>query len=921
MSRPKNPPLPANPTCEVGLRRPDGGFSKTSIGVEGRNFYGAPAPAPNTRRKKGEAPPPPPPPSPRLVIGFDTEYVAMKGATRDQIADGEGKYRVLSYQVWCQLWDPGSPEHGREWGDVFYPTEADARFGLDTLLNFAIWSGVASKAVTKVPRLVELVCHYGKADMPALSDFRGMAPLFEAVRNCFITLEDLQLEYGFPGEKVGLSVRVRDTHLLAAEGSKALADLGRVTNIPKISLSDDPAREQHPKENMDVLLREDPALFHEYALTDAKICVRYFEQMRELAQEIIGTPDVPLTLSGLGVERLMRFWEADPQIHVDEVRGLEEVVVRSWNGKVGRYRTRKQKVEMAGLTRGAEIARECYHGGRSEQYWFGPGVETVWTDYDLSSAYPTAMSIMRFPDWNAVRTTTSAEDFTADALGAAWVKFSFPDTVRFPVLPVRTEHGLVFPLTGESYATAPEIALARTLGAELEVKFGVIIPYKADAPAPFKAFVADGIRQRSQYPKGSLRNLSWKEQNNATYGKLAQGLKLRKVYSLRDEATVPLKPSKITNPFYASFTTGYVRAVLGEIMNALAPSVHVFSCTTDGFLSTATDEQIADATKGELCELYRRARVDLLTLDGVVPPGTDAVLEIKKRCRRPLGWRARGQATLLAYGMDVLLAKAGIKAPDHCRTPAEQNQYIVQLFLHRCPGQKHEVKSLTGTRDIVELGNDLVDKTIVRRLNMEYDFKRRPVAGRNYIVGNAWHVTLVTRPWDKVEDFLATRAVLEEHIANGGDVIREMKDFEAFAAVLAAKTGVDRPRYVTKVDPDLSQLRRSLCSAWQHSKAGLNKKASGLTAEQFAETLSAAGLACNRFAVENGAKKPFEPRRCPDTPKVRRVIAALQQHFPKMDGADLLASKVGVIDLTTGHTYDAGSFYLPLELKKLPRAA
>lgn len=920
MRRPKNDPVPAHPTSEVNLRRSDGRFSKTSIGVEGHNFYGAPPPKLKGRRKKGEAPPPPPSTA-RLVIGFDTEYVAMKGVARKQIAEGEGKYRVLSYQVWCQLWDPDSPEHGREWGDVFYPTQAEARFGLDTLINFAIWTGIVSKAVTKVPRQIELVCHYGKADMPALSDFRGMAKMFEAVRNCFITLEDLPLQYDLAGEKVDLSVRVRDTHLLAAEGSKALADLGRVTNIPKVSLSDDPAREQLLKENMDVLLREEPKLFHEYALTDAKICVRYFEQMRELAQEIIGTPDVPLTLSGLGVERLMRFWDADPRIDANEVRGLEEKVDRTFNSRAGRYRTRKVKVPMAGLARGEDLARECYHGGRAEQYWFGPGIEAEWKDYDLSSAYPTAMSLIGFPDWNAVRTPTSADEFTSTTLGVGWVKFRFPESVRYPVLPVRTDHGLVFPLSGESYATAPEIALARQLGAELEIKFGVVIPYKVDAPSPFRDFVADGIRQRGKYPKGSLRNLSWKEQNNATYGKLAQGLKRRNVYSLRDEATVPLKPSKITNPFYASFTTGFVRAVLGEIMNALDPTVHVFSCTTDGFLSTATDAQIADATEGELCQHYRQARVDLLTVDGVTPDGADAVLEVKKRCLRPMGWRARGQATLFAWGLDVLLAKAGIKAPDHCRTPAEQNDYIVQLFLHRSPGQKHEFKSLTGTREIVELGNDLVDKTIVRRLNMEYDFKRRPVAGRNYVVGNAWHVTLVTRPWDKVEDFLATRAVLEEYISGGGDCLRELKDFEAFAAVLTAKTGVDRLSYVTKVDPDLSQLKRSLCAAWQQSQAGLDKKSSGLTAKQFADELKAAGLSCSRADAENGSRKPFEPRRCPNTPKVRRVIAALRKTFPALDEAELLASKVGVIDLASALSSDAGSFRLPLELKKFPNAA
>lgn len=928
MSRTHNTPVPACPTSEVCIRQPDGRFNKTSIGVERLNFYEAPAPKLRGQKKKGEQAQPLPPAA-RLVIGFDTEYVAMKGATREQIAEGEAKYRVLSYQVWCQLWDPDSTEHGNQWGDVFYPTEGDERFGLDTLINFAIWKGVTSEAVTKVPRQVELVCHYGKADMPALSDFRGMAKLFQAVRNCFITLEDICLRYALDGEPLELKVRVRDTHLLAAEGSKALSDLGRVTDVPKVSLSDDPVREQFLKENMDVLLEEDPELFHTYALTDAIICVQYFDQMRELAQEIIGTPDVPLTLSGMGVERLMRFWEADPRIDVNDVRGLEEVETRTWNEKAGRYRTKKLKLPIDVLNLGTEVANEAYHGGRAEQYWFGPGVERTWTDYDLSSAYPTAMSLIGYPDWKALRPSTSIDDFTYQTLGVALVRFRFPKTVQYPVLPVRTDHGLIFPLSGESYASAPEIALARSYGAELDIKFGVVIPYREDVPAPFADFVADGIRQRSQHPKGSLKNLSWKEQNNATYGKLAQGLKKKRVYSLRDEDTVPLPPSKITNAFYASYTTGFVRAVLGEIMNALPGSAYVFSCTTDGFLSSATANEIAEATKGDLCNLYRQARVRLLTIDGEAPKGADAVVEVKKSVKRPLGWRARGQATLVpgddpAAGDsgNIVLAKTGLRAPWHCRTLQEQNDYIVDLFLHREAGQKHEMKSLTGTRDIVELGNDLVDKTIIRRLNMEYDFKRRPVAGREYVVGNVWHITLVTEPWEKVEDFLATRAVLEEHVSSGGACLRERKDFEAFAAILAAKTGVERPRYVNKKDPDTRQLLRSLCSAWQHGKAGIDGRARGQKAPQFAKLLTEVGLECRRYDVENGSNKPFQLRRCPDTPRVRHLLERLRETFPALDEGELLASKVGVIDLTTVMTSGvSGSVRLPLELKKLPRAA
>jgi hypothetical protein len=62
-------------------------------------------------------------------------------------------------------------------------------------------------------------------------------------------------------------------------------------------------------------------------------------------------------------------------------------------------------------------------------------------------------------------------------MGFALVSFRFPDTVRF--LPARQNRPvrIVFPDSGESWATAPEIALALSLGAEI-IQHGIIIPWR-----------------------------------------------------------------------------------------------------------------------------------------------------------------------------------------------------------------------------------------------------------------------------------------------------------------------------------------------------------------------------------------------------------------------------------------------------------
>ncbi len=103
---------------------------------------------------------------------------------------------------------------------------------------------------------------------------------------------------------------------------------------------------------------------------------------------------------------------------------------------------------------------------------------------------------------------------------------------------------------------------------------------------------------------------------------------------------------RITNAYFAAYITSFVRAVLGEIMNSIPADKTVFSCTTDGFLSTINDEESVAATKGHLCQLYKQQR-EILS-------GSSQVLEIKHQVKTPLGWRTRGQATLDASDVVVI---------------------------------------------------------------------------------------------------------------------------------------------------------------------------------------------------------------------------------------------------------------------------
>lgn len=392
-----------------------------------------------------------------------------------------------------------------------------------------------------------------------------------------------------------------------------------------------------------------------------------------------------------------------------------------------------------------------------------------------------------------------------------------------------------------------------------------------------------------------------------------------------------LEPSPITNPYFAAFVTGYVRAILAEMMNALPQHVHVFSCTTDGFLSTATQDEIDAASHGTLANSYREGRV--LIAD------SDQIVEAKHQTGRLLGWRARGQATLQSGtpkadepAFNYVLAKAGIRTPAECETLADQNAHIVQLFLTRTPDTEVLIKSLTGVRDIVLDKNDLVAKHFTRRLSMEYDFKRRPDAMTSSVVDGYRHVSWSSMPWDTVEQFNVVREELDIYRtvrtnksgvpnSTGGlrGCIKSQDDFVNFATRIALKASDGDVGYVHTDNPDIKLLRKVLCSARYHGEAGL-KKDDGLTASQFAEKLTAAGIPCKRTDVENGKKRPFTPQSVTSSVPVAAALTALRKELPAVRISELLTDSK--LDLLGGlGSLSTDGRRMGLRLWKYPTAA
>ena len=836
------------------------------------------------KRKRGE---PKETPERRLLIGFDTEYQSGEAVDVTEVRRGaaEAKNLVLSYQYSTKLVTRSDDGDAKQLSGIIIPEDGE-RLSLPDFIAFAVGAWLDEFPGEKAPHCVYLVGHFTCADLPA---FKGSEELIRtrlsAIRSTFVSMgAPIKIPVGKTTSDLAFHVELRDTNLLAPEGVKALGALGEIVGLPKIRLHQDVAEEIRIKSNMSALLATNWALFREYAIRDADICVSYSECILRRFDDLFGRFEIPVTLTSFGTGLTIMDWEGCGQDRL-AILGKERVMEVRFDKKLGCYRDRPAEPYLDVVNLHLKLASESYHGGRNEQFMYGPAPEGNWRDLDLSSAYTTAMSLIRRARWKEIAPFTDLSELKPLDLAFGYFKFRFPDDVRFPTLPVRTKTGIIFPREGMSYCAAPEIWLALQLGAKLELVHGVRIPVDDDVPV-YRNFIMDCIKRRNAHAKGTFDNLFWKEVGNSVYGKTAQGLREKRVYDVRKDATVKLPESRITQPFFASFITSYTRAVLGEILNAFPRDVLVFSVTTDGFLATPNDGQLEAALTGKLAQSFIQARRDLV--------GDDRALEVKHAIRQPIGWRTRGSATLQA-GDDavtgVVLQKGGIKTDELLRGKAK-NDLIVRMFLNRDPDQVITYTTGIGPKDMLRSGTDFVSRHNEKRLRMEYDWKRKPVNPRDVTFrfnGNEYsHLAFDTAPLETVEEFAEIRSAWEAYNKKTRFCLKTLTDYEQFDRYLKTnELPTDITRYAAKVNGDLKRLKRDLCRAFVAKQAGFDRVLDGRKVKyrEFCTALNEHGIPCKVSDLDYAKKS--EPFRAGTTIATERVLAAMARlkagHFPELE--------------------------------------
>lgn len=827
-----------------------------------------------------------------LLMGFDTEYQSTTYKP-EEIKEGKAKYEVLSYQFYVR------DLARNEWAGIAIP-DMRMRLSFAEFLMFALASVAAGGQ--KLPKNIVMVGHYNRADIPAFSDKDQWWTRLSNVRNSLVTGGvpiKVRVQFGADDDeesRVELRVYLRDTMLLAPAGKKSLAELGKLISDEKEPLSSDANEESFFKQNMKAVRDLQWPKFKKYSLKDAKISALYFERIAEQYRNITGAKFIPTALSSIGVTLLIKEWKSRG-IDSLEIVGKEKHSEPYWDEKRGYIKHRDTTPYVEELNWHIPFLTECYHGGRNEQFWFGPSFEDDWTDYDLTSAYPTAMASIGRPFWREIRDMKSAdlETIKMGSLAFALVDFRFPESVRYPTLPIRTANGIVFPRAGRAYCVAPELVLARQLGCSLRLRKGFIIPQDPN-DLVFFPFIKGAVDRR----KAALSEIEeqfHKEIANSCYGKTAQGLRDRRVFGLKTRKTQRLPESAITNPAFAAFITSFVRAVDGEIMNRIPADKMVFSVTTDGFITNATAEQMIAATSGPLAQHYRETTKKLTGED---------ILKVKHNVRQVLGWRTRGQATILPGVKEdskrIVLAKAGIKPPIWATETGEQNDYIVDTFLSRTGDTLIEMDVLTSMRDMFKYDTDLVSKSVKKSLSMEFDFKRRPyaVGEVNLRLPNgkeSTHVAFSTEPFDSVEEFRLTRDMWDGYRRSEEFCIRTVDEFRHFAEFVDRSRSLsdDKKKHMQKKDRDgLQRFRRDLCDAFKNGKAGFEGYRNGSNKE-FAQLLNEAGFKdspafVEDHHVENGKKRKFEENATAPTRKVLVVMRALKKVFPELRENEFLGA-------------------------------
>lgn len=223
---------------------------------------------------------------------------------------------------------------------------------------------------------------------------------------------------------------------------------------------------------------EKPLEFENYALTDAIVSLYHCIVVENSSTLETGRLGIPITISSMAGKMIEKRL-------VNSEYSLPTSSGKFSEGKIKELYTPKGINLSDGLSDYLYLFVASYRGGRNESYKYGIVNECLY-DYDLTGAYPTALSLLDYPDperikkvYNTNFSSIKGQYNLLKSFSAFKVEFTFNSTVGYPNLPVNIdETAVAFPLSGNTYCTGIELLLADTLGCEIKIIEGVVIPFR-----------------------------------------------------------------------------------------------------------------------------------------------------------------------------------------------------------------------------------------------------------------------------------------------------------------------------------------------------------------------------------------------------------------------------------------------------------
>jgi DNA polymerase type B, organellar and viral len=439
------------------------------------------------------------PKPPTITIGLDAEW---------QFNAKTGLNDLLSYQAFVY-----NPDTGLTFPYIHKPKKnyrgRYPRLTLGEFLGLVIYEARKNHVIDDYPRSITVAGHFTRADLGMFADFHPILKRkLAAVHGTYVTTNRrLPLRLSLPDGERRVSLSVVDTMLLSPQKT-SLSDIGAQLGLPKLEIMSD-----YSIEEMERYRIEQPEGFDAYAIRDAEIAARYVISIFDLFRQL-GISGGKPTLGSAGVALFKLLFP-----NKEACREFLGQDYRS-DGKV--WKPHPDTIPVSSFSPG------CYHGGMNSIYHVGYsplGREVL--DVDLVGAYTTALAAIGWPNWSSSHYTKSLDELAVvdAAMTFAQVKFRFPDETKFPCLPIRSsnQHGLIYPLEGDSWCCGPELVVARSMGCSIIVINGYRVEWTPRGANPFATFarsISEG-RKTAKAASDAMLELVYKLLGNTLYGKVS----------------------------------------------------------------------------------------------------------------------------------------------------------------------------------------------------------------------------------------------------------------------------------------------------------------------------------------------------------------------------------------------------------------